>query len=122
MFLGFWLANSAVIWFVGQIVPQNVVLGNQHVSPVQASLFVGFLLSTVNILVEPTLELLKVELKQQSHRAGLLILVNTGALWLITKLALMVGVGIAAFWWAGVLGVTTMLGQWTVWKALKLKA
>ncbi|EKD53122.1 MAG: hypothetical protein ACD_61C00146G0001, partial [uncultured bacterium] len=52
------------------------------------------------------------------HLALLYFVVNTVAVWVLTRLALIIGVGISAFWWAGVLGGLLMLGQWFVWGAL----
>lgn len=119
MFLGFWLVNSVIIWAVGQVVPESVVLGNQHVSPIQASFFAGFMLSTVALLVKPTIELLNVKLKEEFHLMGFFLVADIVSVWIITRLALIIGVGVAVFWWAVVLGLATMLGQWVVFRALK---
>ena len=120
-FIGFWVINSIIIWFVGQLAPNNVVLGNQHVSAIQASVFAAYVLSTLNILVQPTLKLLKIKTQNIQQWAALLATVNSLGFWIVTRLALIIGVGISNFWWAGILGVTTTLGQLTVWTQLKDK-
>lgn len=117
-FIGFWLVNGILVYIVGRMAPWGVVLGNQYISPAQASAFFGYMLSTVIILVQPATELLKVKLGDPKQQAFVYFAVNTMAVWVLTRLALMVGVGIAAFWWSGVLGLVLMLGQWLVWGVL----
>lgn len=110
-FLSYWLLNSGLIWIIGQLAPKGVVLGNQHVPALWASVFAGYILSTVNILIDPTVRLFKIKLKEPWQKLVLSIIVNSLGLWVITRLALVVGVGISAFWWAIVLGVILTLGQ-----------
>lgn len=113
-FIGFWLANGVLVYIVGRMAPLGVVLGNQYIGPVQASAFFGYMLSTIVILVQPAMDLLKVKLADPKGQAIVYFGVNTIAVWVLTRLALIVGVGISAFWWAGVLGGLLMLGQWFV--------
>lgn len=117
-FVGFWLVSSVLIYILGMMMPSGVVLGNQYISPVQASAFFGYMLSTIVILVQPAMDLLKVKLTDHNRQAIVYFAVNTIAVWVLTRLALMVGVGIVAFWWAGILGLVLMLGQWLVWGVL----
>lgn len=117
-FVGFWLANGILVYVVGRMAPWGVVLGNQHVSQIAASAFFGYMLSTISILVQPAMDLMKLKLSDPKQLAFLYFAVNTVAVWALTRLALIVGVGISAFWWAGVLGGLLMLGQWLVWGAL----
>lgn len=117
-FIGFWLANGILVYIVGRMVPSGVVLGNQHVGQIQASAFFGYMLSTISILVQPAMDLVKLKLSDPKHLALLYFVVNTAAVWVLTRLALIIGVGISAFWWAGVLGGLLMLGQWFVWGVL----
>lgn len=113
-FLGFWLVSSVLVYIVAMLAPAGLVLGTQHVSPVQASGFFGYMLSTIIILVRPVIDLLKLKLDDPKRQAIVYFAVNTVAVWILTRLAVMVGVGIAAFWWAGILGLILMLGQWLV--------
>lgn len=117
-FVGFWLASSVLTYILGMMAPSGVVLGNQYISPAQASAFFGYMLTTIIILVQPVMELLKVKLVDPNRHAIVYFAVNTVAVWALTRLALMVGVGIAAFWWAGILGLVLMLGQWLMWMVL----
>lgn len=114
-FLFYWISNTIIMFIVGSIVPNEVVLGNQHVTPLMASLFGGYLLATINTTVRPSLA--AIAGTKTVHLASLLTLVNVIAIWLITRLALIVGIGIAAFWWSIVLGVTVTAGQWFAWAA-----
>lgn len=111
-FLGFWLVSSVLTYILGMMAPSGVVLGNQYISPVQASAFFGYMLSTIIILVQPVMELFRVKLGDPKHQAVVYFAVNTIAVWILSRLALMIGVGISAFWWAGILGLALMLGQW----------
>ena len=120
LFIGFWLINAILFWIIGLIAPGGVVLGNQHVSAIQASLFAGFLLSTVNILTEPAAGLVKFK-PQPGQWRWLFVAVNTISIWVVTRLALIVGVGINAFWWAVILGVILTFGQWMIWKLVEGK-
>ncbi len=117
-FLGFWLINSVLVYIVGAVAPSGVVLGNQHVGQIQASAFFGYMLSTINILVQPTVDSMKLKLSDPKHWALLYFAVNAIAVWVLTRLALIIGVGISSFWWSGVLGLILMLGQWFTWSAL----
>lgn len=117
-FVGFWLVSSVLIYILGMMMPSGVVLGNQYISPVQASAFFGYMLSTIVILIQPVMDLLKVKLADPNRQVIVYFAVNTVAVWALTRLALMVGVGISAFWWAGILGLVLMLGQWLVWGVL----
>lgn len=113
-FVVFWLVSSVLTYILGVMAPSGVVLGNQYINPVQASAFFGYMLSTIIILVQPAMELFKVKLGDPKRQAVVYFAVNTIAVWILSRLALMVGVGIAAFWWAGILGLILMLGQWLV--------
>lgn len=117
-FIGFWLVNGILVYAVGTMVPGGVALGNQTVSPVAASAFFGYMLSTIIILIQPAIDLMKLKLSDPKHLALLYLAVNAASVWILTRLALIVGVGISAFWWAGILGGALMLGQWLVWGVL----
>ena len=114
-FLSFWIVNSLLLWIVSQIAPQGVVLGNQHILSPWASLFAGFILSAIDSMVEPTLAMTKIKPMTDYHWALTFFAANSVALWIITRFALIIGVGVAAFWWAVILGIVVTLGQWAVW-------
>lgn len=113
--MSFWAVNSALLWIVGQMVPKEVVLGNQHVLSIWASILAGFILAAIDSLVEPTLAMTKVKPKEDYHWAVTFFAVNSIALWIITRFALIIGIGVTAFWWAIILGGIVTLGQWMVW-------
>lgn len=118
-FLSFWIVNSILLWVVGQLVPKEVVLGNQHVLSLWASILAGFILAAVDSLVGPTLAMTKVKPTGDYHWVLTFFAANSVALWIITRFALLIGVGIAAFWWAVILGIIITFGQWTMWAYLK---
>lgn len=113
-FLGFWVANSVLIWITAQIAPKGLILGNQHILPFWGCVFTAYILSTINILVEPTLKLFKIKIKSQSQFIATSIIVNSISFWAVTRLALIVGVGIPVFWWAAIVGIILTLGQLTI--------
>lgn len=110
-FLGFWTANSILIWITAQVAPKGLVLGNQHILPFWGCVFAGYILSVIGILIEPTLKLFKIHLKDQSISIVLSAIVNSIGFWIVTRLALMVGVGIPVFWWAAIVGIILTIGQ-----------
>lgn len=118
-FLSYWIVNSVILWIFSQLAPNGVVLGNQHVLSLWASILAGFILAAIDSLVEPTLAMTKVKPKTDYHWTLTFFAANSIALWVITRFALIIGVGIAAFWWAVILGIGVTLGQWTVWAYLK---
>lgn len=113
-FLGFWAGNSILIWVTAWVAPKGLILGNQHILPFWGSIFAGYILSVIGILIEPTLKLLKVRMEKPSQLITLSIVVNSISFWVVTRLALIVGVGIPVFWWAMIMGVILTLGQLTV--------
>lgn len=117
-FLGFWAGNSILIWITAGIAPKGLVLGNQYILPFWGCVFAGYILSTIDILVEPTLKLFKVHLKGQSPSIALSVIVNSIGFWAVTRLALMVGVGIPVFWWAAIVGIILTLGQLAISQGL----
>ena len=117
-FLGFWIGNSVLIWVTAQVAPEGLILGNQHILPFWACVFAGYILSAIDILIEPTLKLLKVRVKNQSQLIVLSVAINSISFWGVTRLALMVGVGIPVFWWAAIVGIILTLGQLTISQGL----
>lgn len=117
-FLGFWAVNAFLIWITASLAPKGLDLGNQHISPILSCIFAGYILSTVDILIEPTLALFKAKVKAPEKFTLISILVNTVAFWAVSRLALMVGVGVSAFWWAAVVGVILALGQISISQGL----
>lgn len=117
-FLGFWAANTFLIWITAIVAPQGLVLGNQHIPPFWGCVFAGYILSTINILIDPTLKLFKVRLKSRISSVILSAIVNIAGFWIITRMALIVGVGIPVFWWAIIAGVILTLGQLIVSQGL----
>lgn len=117
-FLGFWAGNSILIWITAQVAPKGLVLGNQHILPFWGCIFAGYILSAIDILIEPTLKLFKVHLKGQFSSIILFAMVNSIGFWAVTRLALMVGVGIPVFWWAAIVGIILTLGQLSISQGL----
>lgn len=113
VFLGQWALNGIFIWLFGNLVPKNVVLGNQHVLPIWASVFPGFVMTTVQLLTEHVLSFMT-ERQVTYQKLTLAFVVNAIAVWSITRFALMLGVGVSAFWWAGILAAALTLGQWAI--------
>lgn len=112
-FSAYWITNTIVIGIVSSLVPRDVVLGNQHIAPFWASILSGFIFATFMILVKPTIEMTIHSLEKQ-HVWGLVVLSNVVGVWILTRVALLAGLGITAFFWAFVLGGAITLGQWAV--------
>ena len=110
-FIGFWLISSLLIWITAQISPRGLILGNQNILPAWACVFAGYILSPISILIKPVLKLLKLKTEKQLEVTIALIVINSVCFWIITRLALIIGVGIPSFWWAGIEGTILALGQ-----------
>lgn len=120
-FIGFWIVSTLIIIIVSQLSPQEIVLGNQHILPIWASVLAGFILSTMGGLTEQIAHMFKISKTEKLKMFALTVVVFSLSVWTITRFALLIGVGISHFWWAGILGTILTLGLWLVVSVLPKK-
>ena len=129
-FLGFWAAGSISIYALSLILPANIVLGNDKVSPLVAVLTAGFILVAVDYIVIGILQNLKVKIKNEYAWPLMFFFVNGIIIWIIKRLADITGVGVSSFVYVAILsllitaahfGVTKMTGVMEKGSAKKKK-
>ena len=120
-FLVYWTVNAALIWVVGLMVPKNVVLGNQYIQPLWASPLTGFILATVYVLAESSIHSIKMMVKTDYQNKLFLLIVNTLGVYVVTRLALILGVGVTSIVWVGVVAIAISLGDFVAARLLPLR-
>lgn len=104
----FWLSGAVLLLLANLVTPGLVVLGTNTISGVMGALYAGGVIALVGVSAIPVLEFLSAELKMKlgnMHWMLLYLIINTGAIWLVSRFAELVGFGIGAWWVAVVLGV-----------------
>lgn len=111
------IANFAVMYIANWLGTGYVVFGNAFASPLQAMLTAAIGLAVVVAMVDPVGKYLKIEAEMNVWFL-IYLLVNTLTIYLFarTDLSETVGMGIAAYWVAIVLGLFVNLAQYFAWK------
>src|SRR3989344_6956353 len=118
-----WLANLLPIYFASAYYPMNYTLGNASISPFKAALFSGFLLTLAGRIAKDVLPKWGIKTNGRYKKFAVYWLVNSAAIWLISRFAFVTGIGISAYTWAIVLGFVGTLAQWLtrqIFKKLKM--
>lgn len=113
-FFSLWIANSLVFLVASLVLVGNVVLGNDKVSTPMAAVIAGFVLTTLMQLVEPAVGKSGYKVTNQNIWGLIYLVYNVGALWLLKRFALVLGLGISSLVWVVVIGVVLTLVQWGV--------
>lgn len=104
----FWLGNTIVLLVANSFFPRLVVLGTHIVSPFMGALSAGAIIALFGVGVIPLIEniatMRRIKLTDM-HWMGIYLVLNVLALWIVSRFAEMVGMGIQAWWVAIVLGV-----------------
>ena len=124
-FLVFFFVNVITMLIAAILFPQQVVLGTHLFSPLQALFQSIGLLTLLVVAVTPVLEWVanrwQYKLKNRDWLA-VFWLVNIVALWIIARLAELVGLGLASWKVAVVLGtILNLLQGWAVKNLLQSK-
>lgn len=114
-----WALNSTLIFLANSYYPSDFVLGNSVLSPINAGIFSGFLLTVFCRLVKPLVRKFGFEVKGRYKMFAFYWLVNSVGIWLIARIAPFSGLGITAFYWAFALGFVASLVQWLVRQVFK---
>ena len=128
-FLAFWVASTIVILISAVLFGNNVVLGNDKLSPSIAAIIAGFVLTGLNFLIPDMVKKggLDKNLQSLSKSAGLKIkdeylwaviffVANTVIIWLVKRFAMITGVGISSIVWVIVVAILLTVVQWGVGK------
>lgn len=104
-----WLiAHSLIIYLANRWYPEAVVLGTNVISPLMAIFYSMVVFTIISVGAIPVIELLTTQLRwrlSNLHWFAIFLVVDVAGMWLVTRFAEQLGLGIS--WWlvAVVLGV-----------------
>lgn len=110
LFFTYWLVNSLVIWFVGAIFPQDLVLGTWRFTAAEAAIYSGFWVTFVVWIFWDFLLARRYKFSRLLNFFWFW-LANTLGIWLMAHINHYSGLGISAYYWAIVLGLVVNLAQ-----------
>ena len=116
LLLSYWLVNTFVVFLLHLRFPTLIVLGNSQLTDLGAALIVGCILMMVQSLTVPLGKRIGVRRTHPYYWAGVFVVVDTIALWILSRMAGNTGFGIVGFWWAIIVGVLIGLLHWLLWK------
>ncbi len=113
--LGYFLANSIVLYVAQSFVGDMVIFGRAEIGPMQALLTTAFGISLASLLVDLLLKDFNIQLQADKYLT-LELLVNISAIYLLARTPLQnsVGIGITAFWVAILIGFGLSMVQYIV--------
>lgn len=103
-YLVFWGIFSLVFYVTSIVTSNEVVIGNSRFFGVEASIYAGFWSMFISFTVLDFLAARGVDYKKGIIFMGLLFGSNSAAVWMVARLAHIIGLGIGSFHWAFVLG------------------
>jgi hypothetical protein len=110
MFVVFFIDSSVIVYLAHMLFPTQVVLGTHMLSPLTALIYsmglLCFLLVGSVPVIEVIAEVQKISLKDM-HWMAIYFIMNAGFLWIITRFAEMIGLGVAS--WVVVLALAFVL-------------
>ncbi|MFC1625673.1 hypothetical protein ACFL1Q_01380 [Patescibacteria group bacterium] len=118
-FITTWALNTLLILAFVSYYPTSYVLGNAVIPPVSAGIFAGFLLTLFCRLSKPFVKKLSTKAKGRVMMFVFYWLVNSVGIWIIARLSVISGFGIASFYKALILGAVVSLGQWALRQTFK---
>jgi uncharacterized membrane protein YvlD (DUF360 family) len=118
-FVLIWLANSLLVYIAFALYPSSYALGTAFIPAGLAPFVAGLLLTLICRLGKILLPKIGIELKGRYAKFLYYWLVNSAAVWIIARFAPYTGFGIAAYYWALLLGFFTSLVQWLLRQAFK---
>lgn len=116
--LSIWLSSSLALLIAAVAFGENVVLGNRFAAQSLAVLIAGLLLSFSSLFNPYLIQKLRLSIKDERLILGLQIIITTGVLWFVKRLAFVSGVGISNVFWVIITAVLVVLMQWGVTRLL----
>lgn len=117
MWVGIAVANALVILVAASLYPDAIVLGNAFIPPFAAACAAAVLLTVWVGLIVPFVTKIILKKKNEVHISALYGIANILGLWILSRFALSVGLGIASVLFAVILGVVLTGAQYGIWKA-----
>ena len=95
-FLTFWVVNTVVLLGANAIFGGNVVVGNQSISTGLSAIFAGLVLTALIPLMPKAVEQTGYKIKNQNVWPVIFLASNVVVLWILKRLAVVTGIGIAS--------------------------
>lgn len=121
LLLSIGVVNAIALYLANMFFPTYIVLGNNSLSPLLATVITGFLLSAIMALPEPVMKAVGLKTKNELYYALVYLIFNIVGLWILGRLANFIGFGISSFVVVIVLGFILNLIQYFVWKIVSKK-
>lgn len=118
-FVSFLVANTLVILLANLLFPGAIVLGHHALSPLMGAIYAMTVVALIAVGVMPVVEYLANQQGTRLTNLHWLILywvVNTGAIWLVGRMAEVVAFGISSWLVAALLGLVLDLVQGSLMK------
>lgn len=114
-FLGYFIANSIILYLVQILVSGMVVFGRAEIGAMQALFTTAFGITLAAMMVDILLKDFNISLESDKYLT-LELIVNIGAIYLLARTPLQnsVGIGITAFWVAILIGFGLSIAQYIV--------
>ena len=104
-FLTFWVVNTVVLLIVNAIFGGNIVVGNQSISTGLSEIFAGLVLTALIPLAPKAVEHTGFKIKNQNVWPVIFFSLNIVTLWILKRLAVVTGLGIASILWVIILAI-----------------
>lgn len=124
-FLSYWLANTAALLLLSVVFKNNVVLGNDKISMPASSVLVGLIITVSSMLLEifarrvnfvggvkSTFAGTGLVIKDESVWGIYFFAVNILIVWLIKRIAFLVGFGVSSLLFVAISAVFLTIFQW----------
>lgn len=121
LLLAIGIANAIVLYLSNMFFPTYVVLGNNVLSPILATVVTGFLLAAITALPLPIMKAVGLKTKNELYLAVVYLIFNVVGLWVLARLANYVGFGVSSYIVILVLGFVLNILQYGVWKMVSGK-
>lgn len=115
LYFSYWLVNSTVLYVLGLLFSQNIVLGNWRFSPIESAIYAGFWV-TFLIWVLWDFALAKgVKFDSKVVTFGYFGITNIFGFWLVSRFSQYAGLGITNYIWAFAIGLVAYIFQRLAW-------
>lgn len=115
-FLTFWVVNTVVLLIVNAIFGGNIVVGNQSISTGLSAIFAGLVLTALIPLAPKAVEQTGFKIKNQNVWPAIFLSLNIVTLWILKRLAVVTGLGIASILWVIILAIVITFVELAVTK------
>ena len=116
LYLVYWLLSSIIVYLAFVVFPDNVVLGNARLGPIDSAIYSGF---WITFFVWSMWDFILARGARTDEPVTAVLffwVVNSIGIWLVARMAHFTGLGLASFFWALILGAVIDILQRLSWK------